>query len=191
MTDAVKLILAVGRGQPGPATVLALRAAVSDPVTIVRYHAKLRSVPGSECEFFIGALSGRGHGRFWLDVVNGHGVVVIAHRFAWALEHGVDSLLTTPVLGHRCDNPACQRIHPEHVVASSPVENRREWAARRHTIGNPLRDTRGPRGRARALREVIRAGHDPDTINALAAAGLMYDTAQLPLWAAPTRNAVN
>ncbi|MDQ3359552.1 MAG: hypothetical protein M3520_12165 [Actinomycetota bacterium] len=48
------------------------------------------------------------------------------------------------VLGHRCDNPLCQRVHAEHVVASSYAENRREWAARRELSGSPLGDPRGP-----------------------------------------------
>jgi hypothetical protein len=34
------------------------------------------------------------------------------------------------VLGHRCDNPLCQRVGEGHVVASSHAENRREWAIR-------------------------------------------------------------
>ena len=35
-----------------------------------------------------GAVSGRGHGRFWF----GRGRVVIAHRFTFALAFGVDAL---------------------------------------------------------------------------------------------------
>jgi hypothetical protein len=62
-------------------------------------------VPGVECRLWASAVSGRGHGRFWLARVGGRDVVVIAHRFAFALEHGVDALLGVPVLGHRCDNP--------------------------------------------------------------------------------------
>jgi hypothetical protein len=88
--------------------------------------------------------------------VAGRDVVVIAHRFASALKHGVDALEQVPVLGHRCDNPLCQRIGDGHVMASSQWLNRREWALRRHTIGGTLRDTRGARGRAGALRDAVR-----------------------------------
>ncbi len=74
----------------------ALRAAVADPEVVARYRAKVLLVPGSECWWWAHAVSGRGHGRFWLAEVKGRSVVVIAHRFAWALEHGVDSLAGVP-----------------------------------------------------------------------------------------------
>ena len=79
------------------------------------------------------------------------------HRFAFALAHGVQACAAVPVLGHRCDNPLCQRIGPGHVVASSYVENRREWAARRALTGSPLGDARGARVRAQELRDLARA----------------------------------
>ncbi len=88
-------------------------------------------VPGWTCAWWTGALCGRGHGRFWLASVAGRDVAIIAHRFGFALEHGLEELLNVPVLGHRCDNPLCQLIAPRHVVRSSPSKNRREWATRR------------------------------------------------------------
>jgi hypothetical protein len=115
-------------------------------------------MPSSGCWYWTGAVSGRGHGRFWI----GPGRVVIAHRFAFALEYGVDALDGVRVLGHRCDNPLCQRVDPEHVVASSPQANRREWAVRRHVAGVALGDPRGARGRARALRDLART--DPAAV---------------------------
>src|SRR5699024_4892509 len=110
------------------------------------------SVPGSECLWWTGAVSGRGHGRFYYAP----GRVVIAHRFAFALAHGVVALDEVPVLGHRCDNPLCERVEPGHVVASSYEENRREWAARRELSGSPLGDPRGSRKRSRELRDLAR-----------------------------------
>jgi hypothetical protein len=56
-----------------------LRWAVDDPETVRRYRAKVVAVPGSACAWWSGALSGRGHGRFWLGTVAGRDVVVIAH----------------------------------------------------------------------------------------------------------------
>ena len=100
--------------------------------------------------WWTGAVSGRGHGRFWF----GCGRVVIAHRFAFALAYGVEALDQVRVLGHRCDNPLCQRVGLGHVVASSAALNRREWAIRRLLAGNPLADPRGPRRRARELRDL-------------------------------------
>lgn len=60
------------------------------------------------------------------------------------------------MLGHRCDNPLCQRIGDEHVVVSSHQQNRREWAARKDLTGSPLGDPRGSRARALELRDLAR-----------------------------------
>ena len=57
-------------------------------------------------------------------------VVVIAHRFAWALEHGVDALEQVPVLGPRCETPLCQRIGDGPVLASRQCVNRRGGGVR-------------------------------------------------------------
>lgn len=106
--------------------------------------------------------------------------MVIAHRFAWARVHGVQSLADIELLGHRCDNPLCQRIGPGHVVASSYVANRREWAARKELTGSPLGDPRGSRRRARELRDLARrdpglVAQDQERLRALFGE-------QLPLW---------
>ncbi len=135
--------------------------AVVDPQVVSRYMSKIVTVPGESCRFWSGALSGRGHGRFWF----GSGRVIIAHRFGFALAHGVDALEQARVLGHRCDNPICQRVDDDHVRVSSAVENRREWLSRRRELG-PLADPRGPAARARMLRDTARV--DPS----LAAADL-------------------
>jgi hypothetical protein len=158
------------------------RAAVADPDggVVARFRAKLRQVPGSSCVWWSGAVSARGHGRFWLGSAGGRDVVMIAHRFAFALAFGVDALV--PVLGHRCDNPLCQNTGPGHVQLSSHLLNRHEWAARRHTVGNPLRDTRGARGRVRALRDVVRRDPTAADLQLAISAGMVFDEAQLPLW---------
>lgn len=87
---------------------------------------------------------------------------MIAHRFAFAVVHGVTELSGVQVLGHRCDNPLCQRVGRGHVVASSYVENRREWALRKELTGSPLGDPRGSRRRARELRDLARQDPAPD-----------------------------
>lgn len=123
-----------------------------------------------------GGERARSRAVFWFAP----GRVIIAHRFGFAQVHGVEALDDVEVLGHRCDNPLCQRIDPWHVVASSYVENRREWAIRKAHSGSPLGDPRGARRRARELRNMAR--QDP----ALVAADLRrlreaYGE-QLPLW---------
>lgn len=159
-----------------------LNAAVVDPGTIARYQAKTKSVTGSPCLWWTGAVSARGHGRFWLGELDGCDVVMIAHRFGWALMHGVTALGQAPVLGHRCDNPLCQQLDAKHVQRSSHAENRREWAARRQSLGNPLRDERGSRGRSRALRDILRREGTPGALAAAVAEGLRCDAGQLSLW---------
>lgn len=161
----------------------ALDWALSDPETVSRYRAKVVVVGGSSCRWWRGALSGRGHGRFWLASVDGHDVVIVAHRFGFALEHGVDELERVPVLGHRCDNPLCQAIGSGHVVRSSARENRREWATRRALAGGSLTDRRGSRGRARELRDALRADSGQPGFDLVALARLAADGVQLPLWA--------
>jgi hypothetical protein len=78
----------------------AVAAAIADPAVLTRYRAKVATVPGSECLWWTGAVAGRserertdggGHGRFWYAP----GRVIIAHRFAYAVMHGVDALDTT------------------------------------------------------------------------------------------------
>ncbi|RYV50985.1 hypothetical protein [Pengzhenrongella frigida] len=144
----------------GEAGSAALAAGCASPEVVARYRAKLVQVDGSGCQWWTGAVSGRGHGRFWLA----RGRVLVAHRFAFALANGVAALAAAEVLGHRCDNPLCQRVGPGHVVTSSYVENRREWAARRDVTGSPLGDVRGSRRRARELRDLART--DPALVAA-------------------------
>lgn len=66
------------------------------------------------------------------------------------------------------------------MVASSYVENRREWAARRDVTGSPLGGARGARRRARELRDLART--DPALVAAdLARLRRMFGE-QPPLW---------
>ena len=160
-----------------------LRAAVADQATVARFHAHLVHVPAAYCtQWWKGAVSGRGHGRFWLGQVGGRDVVVIAHRFAYALANGVDALEQVPLLGHRCDNPLCQVVGPRHVRPSTAARNRHEWVMRRATIGGALRDSRGARGRARAIRDALRQDPTLASLEGAARVGLAADLDQLPLW---------
>jgi hypothetical protein len=164
-----------GRRLDGAGLVL-LREALADEAVLSRYLSKIVTVPGSGCCWWTGAISGRGHGRFWYAP----GRVTIAHRFGFALARGVDVLAEVPVLGHRCDNPLCQRMHPQHVVASSYAENRREWAVRKQLAGSPLGHPHGSRARARQLRDLARA--DPGLVADELAGLLARYGEQEPLW---------
>ena len=88
-------------------------------------------VPGSECLWWLGAISGRGRGRFRMV----QDQVVITHGSPSRLHRGVDALEPAPLLGDRCGNPPCQRTGDRHVDVSITRKNRRErcvyWRASR------------------------------------------------------------
>jgi hypothetical protein len=160
-------VLIVAAPRLDDAGLAAVAAAIADPAVLTRYRAKVATVPGSECLWWTGAVAGRserertdggGHGRFWYAP----GRVIIAHRFAFAVMNGVEALAQARLLGHRCHNPLCQRIAPDHVVVSSAAQNRREWSVQRRLPYSPLADPRGPRRRARELRDLAR--EDPQLV---------------------------
>ncbi len=152
-----------------------LVAALTDARTRKRYYDKVMVVPGSTCAWWVGAISGRGHGRFWL--APGH--AVIAHRYGYLLTYGAQHLESGALLlGHSCDNPLCQNV--EHLRPMSSHENSAEWSRRRHDVGGALRDDRGALGRARAARAALLNGED---LQAALDAGLSpLDRDQFTLW---------
>jgi hypothetical protein len=107
-----------------------------------------------------GAFRHRRHHRHELrDLpVRVHGVPVGGQRGPelYAAFHGVDALLDVPLLAHQCDNPICQ--NPRCWRESNHRANGREYAYRRDVVRGALTDTRGARGRARAVRDAARAG---------------------------------
>lgn len=134
-----------------------LQAALVDPSVEARYRRHIAgSATATGCLFWTGAISGRGHARFWLVVLpDGRDVVVLGHRFGYGLRFGYTQLVAAPAVRHyRCDNPLCQNV--DHLRPGTNGDNAHDWATRRHTPGSPLRDTRGALGRARALRTAAR-----------------------------------
>lgn len=168
--------------QLSPSGLAVLEAALDDPGVVRRYTAKIHPTRVAGCLWWVGALTTKGHGRFWVgpdQARPGAGVVVIAHRFAYALEHGIDALLAAPVLAHTvCDNPMCQ--DPHHLEPSTIAENTVEWSVRRHRLATGFRDRRRARGRAESLRTALRDGADP--YEALAAGIPAVERDQLALW---------
>ena len=162
-----------------------IRDGLLDPRVVQRYRAKVHVASGdSSCWFWTGALHAtKGHARYWVgSYLDAHSqrrdVGVIGHRFGWALVHGWAALLDTPVLAHECDEASCQ--NPDHLAPATMDSNREDFLHRRWLPGSPLRDVRGPGGRARAVRAAIRAGRD---VAAAQADGLReIDDAQLLLW---------
>ena len=146
-------------------TVHHLRAAVIDPELVGRYWSHIKTGRSDECWLWTGAISGKGHGRFQIadeHLLHPDGThrrrtyVVIAHRFGYAALHGVDALLDVPLLAHQCDNPLCQ--NPQCWRESNHRANGQDWGRRRDVVRGALADTRGARGRARAVRDAARNG---------------------------------
>ena len=148
-----------------PETVVQLRCAVVDPIVVARYWQHVQLAADDQCWLWTGAISGKGHGRFQIadrHVPDSEGrlvrqtFVVIAHRFGYAFRYGVDALLGTPMIAHRCDNPLCQ--NPACWEPSNHRHNGRDSSRRRDVVRGPLADMRGARGRARAVRDAARSG---------------------------------
>lgn len=164
-------------------TVERLARAIADERVLARYDAKVARGRRDECWWWTGAIHPKGHGRFWVSSFvdargRAHDLVVIAHRLGWAIEHGLDAMLDAPVLAHECDEASCQ--NPRHIAPSSVAANREDWLRRRWLPGSPLRDVRGPAGRARAIRSAVLGGEDVRGVLALGAPAVDED--QLLLW---------
>jgi hypothetical protein len=67
--------------------------------------------------------------------------------------NGVDALAGARLLGHR-HTRCVSGSHRIKVVLSSAEQNRREWSVQRRMPYSPLADPRGPRRRARELRDL-------------------------------------
>ena len=157
-----------------------LREALQDPSVIARYRGLISETPtAAGCALWKGAVSGRGHSRFWIgSLPDGRDAVVLGHRFGYGLLVGYDQLMLVPTVRHRCDNPLCQ--NGEHLRPGTNANNAHDWATRRHTPGSPLRDTRGALGRARALRAAARSGEDLEAVVSAGLSQLDRDQPTLP-----------
>ncbi|MDR1387371.1 MAG: hypothetical protein LBJ44_07260 [Propionibacteriaceae bacterium] len=149
-------------------------AALADEKVVRRFEALVRSVRGHD--WWTGAIVRSGHGRFWIGRTNdGRGDVVAAHRFAFALGHGLEALMGAEAVMHLCDEPLCQRS--DHLAAGTRAENCRAWMARRHDIGSPHRDCRGRLARSRMIRDAVRDGGD---VTAVIDAGVSWRDLERP-----------
>ncbi|HEX3540523.1 MAG TPA: HNH endonuclease signature motif containing protein [Acidimicrobiales bacterium] len=139
---------------------------MADLVVIpARFSTKVVAVPDG-CRFWVGAIADDGYGRWTTDDDR----TVSAHRWLWEQLHG-------PVppglhLLHSCDETSC--VDDAHLRVGTQAENQAQMA-RRHRGAGPwhvgMADTRGPAGRARAIRAALLAGYDAERLAAALAAG--------------------
>lgn len=151
-----------------------------------RYWSHVRLGGDQRCWYWLGGLGPRSC-RLALGDRYEHQhrstVVVIAHRFGYAVRYGVDAVLAVPVVAHSCDNPLCQ--NPQHWAESDPSTNRRDWARRRTRSRRAAGGRARSAGGARAVRDAVRAGGDVDDVEQAGALPMHRD--QLPLLDAPAR----
>jgi len=121
----------------------------ADASTRARYEAKIHRSGDDACWFWFANLSSTGHAKIRAGSrTTGTSRMVTAHVLGWVIHHGQ---APPEVVRHTCDEASCQQ--PRHWVAGHRGQNVVDYYARRHA--GPLTDTRGPRGRAQAIRDAI------------------------------------
>lgn len=124
-----------------------------------RYDANVCQRRPDQCWYWLGPISDTGHGKFRAGTRAGDGppsTVVTAHVYGYRRTYGpppAPARTGIPVIAHRCDESSCQ--NPAHWRPGSTADNAAEYIARRNR--GPLADSRGPAGRARAIRDAIKA----------------------------------
>ena len=129
------------------------------PEAARRFYSRIVEAPGNGCHFLISAISGvDGYTRItWRR--NGVSRTESGHRFALLL---AGQLHDGVVAEHRCNEPLCVRVHPDHVIASTQSANLR-YAVACGRAGNPrtLATPTDRRARSLAVRDALAGGWNP------------------------------
>lgn len=135
---------------------------------IARFHRYIVEGPrDADCAIWVGAIGSDGYGRFQLQR-GGTRICVRPSRYALALARGGVLAATTLAL-HECDNPACARVGPRHIVGGDQRHNMARMARMgRSGSGRVIRGDRRDvrRQRSVALREAVRHGWDAAAVEA-------------------------
>lgn len=126
---------------------------------VASFHSKIVATPS--CAIFCGAISEPdGYGRMtWRS--GGVSRTMSAHRFALTLAFG--ELPEGSVAEHRCNEPLCVRVDPDHVIVSTQAANLAYAVACGRAVGarpGPG-DGRTRVQRSRDVRAALRNGWDP------------------------------
>ncbi|WP_107094844.1 HNH endonuclease [Streptomyces sp. XY431] len=113
----------------------------------------------TQCWYWTGAISSSGHGKLRAGR-SPDSEVVSAHEYGYGIEFGLEVLISTVVIRHKCDSPSCQ--NPAHWLSGTRQDNVLDYVSRSRIAGHALADTRGPAGRARAIRDAIKAAAPED-----------------------------
>ena len=105
-----------------------------DSVFVNGFWSRVSRGEPSDCWPFVrGSFSPKGYGVLHLSNRRS----IQAHRFAYAVAHGLSELPRDRVVRHACDNPPC--CNPAHLSLGTQVENERDKddRGRRPTKLNP------------------------------------------------------
>lgn len=89
---------------------------VMTPRRVGRFRAKL--TPNGACLDWTGGTNGNGYGLVQGSVAYA-GFSFLAHRVAWAIEHGCEP--GDAVIRHSCDRPIC--CNPAHLLSGTALDN--------------------------------------------------------------------
>lgn len=104
-----------------------------------------------DCWLWVGSVDRYGYGLFRAVNVRSQPTErVRAHRFAYAMAHGV-AIPDELVVRHRCDNPGC--VRPEHLLLGTTADNVKDRTDRG-------RSACGDRNGSRLRPERLRRGED-------------------------------
>ena len=145
---------AVRRSRPYNATLPPTEAAIQ------AFWSRVVKAPDNGCWFHIAAISGvDGYTRLtWRR--GGVSRTESGHRFALLLDGQLDDGV---VAEHRCNEPLCVRVDPDHVIASTQTDNLRYAVACRRTgpIRNPEHHI-DRHARSLAVRDALTGGWNAD-----------------------------
>lgn len=147
------------------------------PAAISAFWSRVVKAPGPGCWIWTGAISaGDGYGRItWRSVATSR--TESAHRFALLIH---DELTDGAVGEHRCNEPLCVRVDPDHLIASTQAANLRYAVACGRTgIIRSLLGRQDRHARSLAVRAAVSGGWDPVAYSAASGNAAPFDTPQL------------
>lgn len=148
------------------------------PAAVRAFWERVVKAPGQGCWIWTGAISaGDGYGRItWRSQSVSR--TESAHRFALLI---ADDLPAGAVGEHRCNEPLCVRVHPDHLIASTQSANLRYAVACGRTgVLRAVLDRQDRHTRSLAVRAAVAGGWDPAAYSA--ASGLTAPLDSPPLF---------